>query len=1070
MFNKPTIIMKQFKNLILAGALVLGLAGFAVSCDKYGDDIDSLQTQVNAIKADLQALQAKVDAGKYVTNVSKSGDGIVITWNDNSTSTIETIKGDKGDAGAAGTVVTIVDGYWAFDGVKSEYPAVGPKGEQGEPGKDGVDGTNGADGHDVQVSEDGYWMVWDAEAGEYVKTAYIAGGVRAAETTGGYNLTVRDENGVEQTIFIPTSPTLVGIEEVRDDKKPLDIFYGVVYQAVDWDGTKGGADKKMQTGMYPVLEEDVKVMLNPTGVDATAYRFDFRASDNKELWGLTFNDMVPYAGEKLLATRAVSSENGIWVLPREVARVELNELNARADYVTQFKQNDGSLYAFALNATSKTDASQVIKSQYIYSFDPKNIGVPGKDFIWIDASGFDPNRGIRHNYVWNEYHTPDFKDWHYSKATGSVYDIIGNVKLDQVIYDYKIEIDRTKMTQVNIDKYGLEISEDGYYFRTTKEASIDNFVDLKISFILLNGTKATQTYRVYITAKDLVITDTNIGTINEPFNAVLTSGRYVLGKELAFNPKEVLGANYDEWVDAMFDKLYNVNLDKDKADSLKVGISILGGDPINNDATYNDLLVKNFLYIDYVDASGKSCIYGVANDKVLSRLADIAAVKVYFIAGTYHPSTANPYVGTITNLADNTDDVTKPFYTVSGTTNWHSGFAIPLDNAFSVRVAAEKEEYEVAAFTFKFQLTQPTYVDIRTNDKWTVWSGSNLIAYGAYGDKTQDLGSAGRMFLPMYEAFNAWTTEYTKYDDQAKYYWLNNASDASVTLLGKAAGTDVHLDNDLIYSSTWYYDPTTPTRLGWNTFADDASVVVTTDAQGNKVENEKKVTVDARFHHYGVYPEPKVKGFTLTFASLLNHSTLKMAAGKESLKVNTGTHDVFISNDDLDLRTPKEIGENKFFLFDDLDENENVVLRRRLNETSFNEEQRGFMTVDEILTQVSTLFHANAKENPLVTYNFTYAGEVKWTIDPQTGKRTYKVEAPDGTNIKIYKVPAMPKVRDTHSYVLDPEHTMIGGYTGGIVIQLPTTVADQEEVEITLTVQDYLGFTNDLKITVKKIE
>ena len=32
-----------------------------------------------------------------------------------------------------GTVVTIIDGYWAFDGVKSEYPAKGDKGDQGEP-------------------------------------------------------------------------------------------------------------------------------------------------------------------------------------------------------------------------------------------------------------------------------------------------------------------------------------------------------------------------------------------------------------------------------------------------------------------------------------------------------------------------------------------------------------------------------------------------------------------------------------------------------------------------------------------------------------------------------------------------------------------------------------------------------------------------------------------------------------------------------------------------------------------------------------------------------------------------
>ena len=47
---------------------------------------------------------------------------------------------------------------------------------------------------------------------------------------------------------------------------------------------------------------------------------------------------------------------------------------------------------------------------------------------------------------------------------------------------------------------------------------------------------------------------------------------------------------------------------------------------------------------------------------------------------------------------------------------------------------------------------------------------------------------------------------------------------------------------------------------------------------------------------------------------------------------------------------------------------------------------------------------------------------------------------------------------------------MVGAHTGGIVIQLPTAVADQEEVEITLTIEDGLGFTNDLKFTVKKIQ
>ena len=60
--------MKQFKNLILAGALAVGLAGFAVSCNRYGDDIEeirnelaSLRTgQVATVESQLASLQGTV--------------------------------------------------------------------------------------------------------------------------------------------------------------------------------------------------------------------------------------------------------------------------------------------------------------------------------------------------------------------------------------------------------------------------------------------------------------------------------------------------------------------------------------------------------------------------------------------------------------------------------------------------------------------------------------------------------------------------------------------------------------------------------------------------------------------------------------------------------------------------------------------------------------------------------------------------------------------------------------------------------------------------------------------------
>lgn len=886
---------KKYLSVILFGALMLGTTGTFTSCKDYDDDINQINKELTDIKSAISELQSKVDNGKYVTNITKEGEGIKITWNDNSTSVIETIKGDKG---ADGTIVTIIDGYWAFDGVKSEYPAVG---KDGADGADGQDGQNGQDGHDAKISEDGYWMVWDAEKGEYTKTEYIAGGATAIAGEHGWTIVVRDENGQEQRIYIPNSAELVGIQDVKDYSNHFDIFYGIVNQAVDWDGAKGGADKKMQAGMYPVLEEDVMVMLNPTGVDATAYKFDFRASDNKELWGLTFGDMKPYEGDKL--TRATSSESGIWVLPRDIARVELNELDARADYVTQFKQNNGSSYAFALNATSKADASQVIKSQYIYTFDPKNIG---------DLKASDFTTPQRDNYAWNVYHKPTFISWAYNG--GAVGDM-GSVNLGQVIYDYKIEIDKTQMTQVNIDKYGLEISEDGYSFIATKEAAIDNDVYLKISYILVNGSKYTRAYTARITAKDMVITDTNIGTINEAFNAVYTTnskitdlnGKYVLGaKELAFNPKEVLGTNYDEWVDAMY-MLLNGYTNAGKAYNLKQNVSILGGDPINNDATYNNYLVRNLLYFDYVDANGKSCIYDVQPSDVLSKLADIAAVKVYFIAGTYNLTT-----GTITQ-----QEVIAPFYTVTGTTSYSNGFAIPLNNAFSVQVATAKEEQVVAAFTFKFQLTMPTCpitrVKSTADDKSVLWTkdADNNDVLKVYGERgTEATKLPNTIFGDLRDAFTgAFDYEKGEYvaTVEAGFYdiYVANVGQDKV-LLGQfsPAHNPVTLA-DITTSSLW---------SEWNTWqnlpfdgADFATMVA-----------EKVV-----YNHFGVYQE-ELPMFYVQFASKIEDGEGALVDGKGEVAtplmaqpVYNGSeltaYEVIINDANFDM---KDAFGYKYYMFD----------------------------------------------------------------------------------------------------------------------------------------------------------
>ena len=48
---------KKFKNLFLAGAIVLGLAGVAVSCTDYDGDINDLTERVKKLESTVSDLQ-----------------------------------------------------------------------------------------------------------------------------------------------------------------------------------------------------------------------------------------------------------------------------------------------------------------------------------------------------------------------------------------------------------------------------------------------------------------------------------------------------------------------------------------------------------------------------------------------------------------------------------------------------------------------------------------------------------------------------------------------------------------------------------------------------------------------------------------------------------------------------------------------------------------------------------------------------------------------------------------------------------------------------------------------------
>ena len=415
---------KKYLSALLFGALLVASTGTFTSCKDYDDDIAGLRSDITDLQNAVASLESEINSGKYATDIVKAGNGIQVTWNDGTTTTIENTDGEDG------SVVTMGEnGNWFIDGndtgvsYKGEKgdkgdqgeqgPAgpQGPAGEQGPAGPQGPAGADGKDGHDARISANGYWEVWDAEKGAYVETEYLANAVvSAVENEYGWTLTVRTEANGTQTLTIPGSAGLVSISTVGDanylgEGEQMRIFYGLVDQDVQWDGAKGN----MKAGMYPVMAQDLNIMLNPTGVDGTAYTYKFVDSNNESPWGLNLGEATVYSGDKLTAedvnnvekSRATVSPSGVWTISRELGYEEMHELDERADYITQFKSNDGSEYAFALQATNKTGKAVEIKSQYLYAFNPINVdNLTKDDFKEIESE--------REYYVYNTIYTPNF--------------------------------------------------------------------------------------------------------------------------------------------------------------------------------------------------------------------------------------------------------------------------------------------------------------------------------------------------------------------------------------------------------------------------------------------------------------------------------------------------------------------------------------------------------------------------------------------------------------------------------------------------------------------------------------
>ena len=156
---------RKFVKVMFFGALALSTVTY-VGCKDYDDDIDNLQTQIDANKASIAELQNFVKEGKWVTNVEQITDGFKITFNDNKSYSITSGK----DATPTTIKIDPVTKNWIVNDNDLGICAEGKKGADGKPGAAGSPGGKGEDGYAPQISENGFWMVWDAETKKTVET------------------------------------------------------------------------------------------------------------------------------------------------------------------------------------------------------------------------------------------------------------------------------------------------------------------------------------------------------------------------------------------------------------------------------------------------------------------------------------------------------------------------------------------------------------------------------------------------------------------------------------------------------------------------------------------------------------------------------------------------------------------------------------------------------------------------------------------------------------------------------------------------------------------------------------
>ena len=692
---------KKYLSVILFGALMLGTTGTFTSCKDYDDDINNLQEQVDGIKADLETLKAQVDAGKYITSVTSTDNGLTITLNDGTSYNVT--NGEKGEAGDKLSIDE--NGQWLINGEATGWYSTK---EAGETEKVVV----------PEVGEDGYWYFADPETGELVKSDYKAVPVSAVEANGICTLTVYNADGTTTVVELPTvAATITELEFVgyttadgtfvaftgeKDNTYPVP--YSAFYFAseskvkfVDTDESQKVEETiAAKTAISGLAGASLVVRVAPVTADMSAYDLALVNSKLAEA-PIELGAPVAYTG---LVTKA-SSANGLWSIPMNSKVV--SNVNSENDFRKNFEvdpTNSTTHIAFALQASNVN-----FLSNYNLTFNhttATETDVKLNNALTMSGATYG-NEQNGYRIKLNEKNTFSFT------VPTSVY-------RSQVIVD-----------ELYRDRWGVEV--DGNSFTVTKfydQQTVPAFPVKFWYYDLVNKTNVCWT--VYVQLENSISDIFTLGTVNHTIPAVQTDDHFSASLDAMFANLGTAGT--EEWKDRIATasmQVYQVGTGANGSDKAVTGADLFQLRKSNNTVCNNnsaiDLVSVNHIYANlqwnwpadndhaldkeyYLEITFKDDATNpnTLNTVKLPFTISIPDLNTLFVqqSGVFVNGVANAYMDADATQDANSSGVVTPRYVIKGAFQefaknvGSSTFEVALDN--NTKISGNNKSADLASF------------------------------------------------------------------------------------------------------------------------------------------------------------------------------------------------------------------------------------------------------------------------------------------------------------------------------------------------------------------------------------